>query len=70
LTARNVRPIIAAIARILGMTDPNRDRHERSIHRMTWIAFILAAVAGLISIIYVRPLSTAEEPPPAIKRSP
>ena len=52
------------------MTDPNRDRHERSIHRMSWIAFILAAVAGLISIIYVRPLSTAEEPPPAIKRSP
>ena len=52
------------------MTDPDRDRQERSIQRMTWIAFFLAAIAGLISIIYVRPLSTADESPPAIKRSP
>jgi len=51
------------------MSDPDRDR-DRSINTMTWIAFVLAAVAGLISIIYVRPQPIADEPPPAIKRSP
>ncbi|MCC6890161.1 MAG: hypothetical protein IT536_16650 [Hyphomicrobiales bacterium] len=34
------------------MTDPDRDR---SISRMTWIAFILAAIVGLLSIVLVRP---------------
>jgi hypothetical protein len=29
---------------------------DRGIHRMTWIAFILAAIAGLLSIIYARPV--------------
>jgi len=45
------------------MSDPNRDRHERSINSMTWIAFILAALAGLISIIYVRPTPAQDAPP-------
>jgi hypothetical protein len=52
------------------MTDPNRERHERSISRMSLIAFILAAIAGLLSILYVRPLPASYEPPPAIERSP
>jgi hypothetical protein len=52
------------------MSDPNREQQDRSINRMTMIAFILAAIAGLLSIIYVRPMPIADEPPPAIKRSP
>ena len=52
------------------MSDPNRDRHERSINSMTWIAFILAALAGLISIIYVRPTPAQDAPPSEITRSP
>ena len=47
------------------MSDPDRDRQERSISRMTMIAFILAAIAGLISIVYVRPLPIADDPPKA-----
>lgn len=47
------------------MSDPDRERRERSINRMTMIAFVLAALAALLSIIYVRPLPTAEEPPKA-----
>jgi hypothetical protein len=47
------------------MSDPDRDRRERSINRMTMIAFVLAAVAALLSIIYVRPLPIADEPPRA-----
>ncbi len=45
------------------MSDPDRDRQERSIGRMTMIAFILAALAGLVSIIYVRPMPIADDPP-------
>ena len=45
------------------MSDPNRDRQQRGVHRMTMIAFILAALAMLISIIYVRPLPVADDPP-------
>jgi hypothetical protein len=52
------------------MSDPNRDRHERSINSMTWIAFVLAAIAGLISIIYVRPTPAQDVPQPMITRSP
>ena len=52
------------------MSDPNRDRHERGINSMTWIAFILAALAGLISIIYVRPTPAQDVPQPMITRSP
>ena len=47
------------------MSDPDRDRQERGINRMTMIAFILAALAGLLSIIYVRPMPIADEPPRA-----
>lgn len=47
------------------MTDPDRERRERSISRMSMIAFILAAIAALISIVYVRPLPAAHEPPSA-----
>jgi len=47
------------------MSDPDRERRERSINRMTMIAFVLAAVAALLSIIYVRPLPIADEPPKA-----
>jgi hypothetical protein len=49
----------------LGMTDPDRDRRERSINRMTMIAFALAALTALLSIIYVRPMPIADEPPKA-----
>ena len=52
------------------MSDPNRDRHERSINSMTWIAFILAAIAGLISIIYVRPAPAQDASPTMLTRSP
>ena len=34
------------------MADPDR---ERSISRMSWIAFILAAIAGLLAILLGRP---------------
>jgi hypothetical protein len=39
------------------MTDPNRDRERnvRSINTMTWIAFVLAALVGIVSILYGRP---------------
>ncbi len=47
------------------MTDPDRDRRERSINRMTMIAFVLAALAALLSIIYVRPMPIADDPPKA-----
>ena len=50
------------------MSDPNRDR-DRSIGTMSMIAFILAALAGLISIIYIRP-TPAQDAPPVITRSP
>jgi hypothetical protein len=46
--------------------DPDRERREqreRSIGTMSMIAFILAALAALISIVYVRPLPIADEPP-------
>ncbi|MBX9777073.1 MAG: hypothetical protein K2Y71_22060 [Xanthobacteraceae bacterium] len=45
------------------MSDPDRERRERSIGTMSMIAFILAALAGLISIVYVRPLPIADDPP-------
>jgi hypothetical protein len=48
------------------MSDPDRERRERSIGTMTMIAFILAALAALISIIYVRPLPIADETPPKV----
>ena len=51
------------------MSDPDRDR-DRSIGTMSMIAFILAALAGLISIIYVRPTPAQDAPPPEIMRSP
>ena len=47
------------------MSDPDRERRERSINRMTMIAFVLAALAALVSIIYVRPMPVADEPPRA-----
>ena len=40
------------------MADPDRDRRQqqdRSISRMTWIAFILAFVVMLLGILYNRP---------------
>jgi len=49
------------------MSDPDRDR---SINTMSWIAFILAAIAGLVSIIYARSLPVDDTPPPAATRSP
>ncbi len=45
------------------MSDPDRDRRERGINRMTMIAFVLAALAALISIVYVRPMPVSDEPP-------
>jgi hypothetical protein len=47
------------------MSDPDRDR---SINRMTWIAFILMAIAGLVSIIYARPVP-AQDAPSILTRS-
>jgi hypothetical protein len=41
------------------MSDPNQDRN---INRMSWIAFALAAIVGLLSIIYVRPVPAQDEP--------
>jgi hypothetical protein len=35
------------------MSDPNQDR---SMNRMSMIAFILAAIVALLSILYVRPV--------------
>jgi hypothetical protein len=37
------------------MTDPDRERRERSISRMSWIAMILAFLVLLLGIIYNRP---------------
>jgi hypothetical protein len=64
LTGRGIGPIIVATTRAWEMSDPDRDRErrERSIARMTMIAFVLAAVAALLSIIYVRPMP-ADDPP-------
>jgi hypothetical protein len=47
------------------MSDPDRNR---SIRRMSWIVFILAAVAWLVSIIFVRPVP-AQHAPFVITRS-
>lgn len=47
------------------MSDPN---HGRSMNRMYMIAFILAAIVGLLSIIYVRP-TPAQDAPTASTRS-
>ena len=47
------------------MSDPDRERRQRSINRMAMVAFILAGLAILLSIIYVRPLPIADEPPRA-----
>ena len=46
------------------MSDPDRERRERSISRMSMIAFILMALAGLISIVFLRPLPAADATPP------
>jgi hypothetical protein len=67
LTACGIGPIIVTKAKALDMSDPNRDR---SIHRMTWIAFILAAITGLLSIIFVRPLPVDDSSPIKVLRSP
>jgi hypothetical protein len=45
------------------MSDPDRERRERSIGTMSMIAFVLAAIAALISIVYVRPLPITDDPP-------
>ena len=50
------------------MSDPNRDR-DRSIGRMSMIAFVLAALAALLSIIYVRPTPAQDAPTSVITRS-
>ena len=34
------------------MTDPNRESRDRSINRLSWIAFILAFIVMLLGIIY------------------
>ncbi len=47
------------------MSDPN---HHRSMNRMSMIAFVLAAIVVLLSIIYVRP-APALNAPTAITRS-
>lgn len=36
---------------------------DRNMERLTWIAFILAFVLGLISIVYMRPMPIADDPP-------
>ena len=65
LTRRKVGPIIEPNAKGPVMSDPN---HDRSMNRMSMIAFILAAIVGLLSIIYVRP-TPAQDAPTAITRS-
>jgi hypothetical protein len=65
LTPHSLGPIIAGTANGLGMSDPDRNR---SIRRMSWIVFILVALAWLISIIFVRPVP-ARDAPPTITRS-
>jgi hypothetical protein len=47
------------------MADPDRDR---SIARMSWIAFALAALVGLLSIIYGRPAPAQHAPLPELTR--
>jgi hypothetical protein len=47
------------------MTDPDRQRRERSINTMTKVAFVLAAIAALLSIIYVRPMPATDDTPRA-----
>ena len=42
------------------MTDPDRDRRERSISRMSWIAFILAFLVLLLGVVYNRPAPGAD----------
>lgn len=37
------------------MSDPDRERRQRSISRMSMIAFVLAFIALLLGIIYNRP---------------
>ena len=76
LTLREITGLTAARAfarssrqyRGLGHVRPDRERRERSIGTMSMIAFILAALAALLSIIYVRP-TPAQDAPPAITRS-
>jgi hypothetical protein len=48
------------------MSDPHREQHERSISRMSVIAFFLAALVALVSIIYTRPLPVDDSPPPKV----
>ena len=43
--------------------------HDRTINRMTWIAFILAAIAGLLSIVLGRPAPGQEHTAVDITRS-
>ena len=51
--------------------DPDKERadRERLIHRLGWIAFILMAVASLVSAALIRPLPAQELVPPEITRS-
>ncbi len=41
------------------MSDPDQDRN---INRLSWIAFILAGIVGLLSIIFVRPVPAQDAP--------
>jgi hypothetical protein len=65
LTTLADRPIIAW-HEDLALADPT---DNRSLYRMTWIAFILAAIAGLLSIVYVRPVPAYHQAIPGISRS-
>jgi hypothetical protein len=46
----------------------DRDQ-ERFNHRLSWIAFILMALAGLLAIIYNRPVPAQERTESAFQRS-
>ena len=48
------------------MADPDR---ERTNNRLSMIAFILMAVAGLLAIIFVRPVPAQERAAAEITRS-
>jgi len=51
--------------------DPDKERadRERLNSRLSWIAFILMALVGLLSIIFMRPLPAQERAAPEIIRS-
>ena len=49
--------------------DKERAERERLNSRLSWVAFILMALVGLLAILYNRPVPAQSLPAPEITRS-